>query len=87
MIKLEISPFDGQPARVFPLTQGRIVVGGNPDCDLVLDSGIISGEHAEIRVAEDETVVVVDMGSTNGTFINGRWKIRERAWPAVPAMQ
>jgi len=71
MIKLEISPYDGQPARVFPLTQGRICVGGNPDCDLVIDSGIVSGEHAEILVAEDETVTVVDLGSTNGTYING----------------
>ncbi len=70
MIKLEISSFDGQPARVFPLTQGRISVGGNPDCDLVIESGIVSGEHAEILVAEDETVTVVDLGSTNGTYIN-----------------
>ena len=70
MIKLEISPYDGQSARVFPLTQGRVSVGGNPDSDLVLDSGIISGEHAEILTAEDGTVTVVDLGSTNGTFIN-----------------
>lgn len=47
------------------------VVGRNPDCDLVITDGYPSRQHARI-VVRDEQVIVEDLGSTNGTFVNKR---------------
>ncbi|MFQ5351072.1 MAG: EAL domain-containing protein [Thermoanaerobaculia bacterium] len=46
-------------------------IGRHPDQDLTLDSGSVSGRHAEIHAAEGE-LEIVDLGSTNGTLLNGR---------------
>lgn len=56
----------------FTLLNGTsYVVGRNPDCDLVIQSGYPSRQHARI-VVKDEQVIVEDLGSTNGTFVNKR---------------
>lgn len=56
----------------FTLLNGTsYVVGRNPDCDLVLGEGYPSRQHARI-VVKDEKVIVEDLGSTNGTFVNKR---------------
>jgi len=51
-----------------------IRIGRGPDCDVRCDSQRdtrVSTNHAEIRF-ENGQYVVVDVGSTNGTFVNGR---------------
>lgn len=55
-----------------PLTIGRL-----PECDIVLDDSKVSRRHAEVR-RDGMGVNVVDLGSTNGTMVNGAG-IRERA--------
>jgi pSer/pThr/pTyr-binding forkhead associated (FHA) protein len=45
-------------------------IGRSPGNDIVLRDGYISGEHAQIRQG-DENYFLEDLGSTNGTFING----------------
>ncbi len=57
--------------RTFPLTSPLIILGRGTDCDLRLVDQGVSRHHAEIRV-EDGDVVLVDLGSTNGTFVNGQ---------------
>ena len=54
--------------------QSTILVGRKPTSDLRFDTHgdlDVSGSHAEIRESGGRWVVI-DTGSTNGTFINGR---------------
>lgn len=48
-----------------PLTIGRL-----PECDVTLADKNVSRRHAEVR-RKDGDIVVVDLGSTNGTRVNG----------------
>ncbi len=65
----EAGPGGGQ--RTFPLISPLNILGRGTDCDLRLVDQGVSRHHAEIRV-EDGDVVLVDLGSTNGTFVNGQ---------------
>jgi len=51
-------------------------VGRRSDCDLSLDSKMVSQQHAEIFERE-ESLWLRDLGSTNGTFVNGDRVIAE----------
>lgn len=55
-----------------PLALGtRTVFGRDPGCDVVLHSDEISRQHAEI-VIEGGGLKVRDLGSANGTYVNGK---------------
>lgn len=50
---------------------GRItVLGRGSDADIVIDDPGVSRRHAEIRL-DDGSAVIRDLGSTNGTFVDG----------------
>lgn len=64
--------------RVVPL-QGRMTVGRGEGCDIVLEATEVSRQHAALEV-EQEGVLVEDLDSSNGTFVNGeRIKDKKRA--------
>ncbi len=55
----------------FPLRMDReIVVGRSSDLDMVLVEDMVSRKHAKIAASGDQ-IVIQDLGSTNGTFVNG----------------
>jgi hypothetical protein len=54
----------------FELTESIITIGRHPDSNLVLGDPHVSRNHAEIRPQADR-YVVVDLGSTNGSRVNG----------------
>jgi predicted component of type VI protein secretion system len=56
--------------RSFPLTRGVTVLGRSGDVDVPLDDAGVSRRHAEVHVS-DGRARVVDLGSTNGTFVDG----------------
>ncbi len=61
---------------VFTLERESAILGRHPDCDIVLDSGAVSRQHAQVfRI--DNDFFIEDMNSRNGTYVNGR-QIRER---------
>jgi pSer/pThr/pTyr-binding forkhead associated (FHA) protein len=55
---------------VFELGKTETTVGREATCDVVIDQGTVSKRHAEIRLL-DGTFFVRDLGSQNGTFIDG----------------
>lgn len=62
-------PYSGQ---VFPLMSANIVVGREPDKDIVLSADTtISRSHAQL-VHDGANIIVYDNGSSNGTFVNGQ---------------
>lgn len=78
VLRLEASGMD-KSILVFPDKGGvlgrRDSKGQKPDVDLSLWSGFHSGvsrRHAEIRVGEGDQLYIIDLDSTNGTFINGQ---------------
>ncbi len=54
--------------RIFPIDRPLVVLGRS-DADIVLNDPEISRQHAAIEV-HGAKVVLKDLGSTNGTFIN-----------------
>jgi pSer/pThr/pTyr-binding forkhead associated (FHA) protein len=55
----------------FPLRMNReIIIGRSSDLDMVLVEDMVSRRHAKISSNEAD-VFIQDMGSTNGTFVNG----------------
>lgn len=59
----------GRPVR-FVLPRDGAVVGSAEDCDLRLPEPTVSRRHAEVHAGE-EAVEVRDLGSSNGTFLDG----------------
>jgi len=60
---------------------GDYVIGREPECEVHVDVEQISGRHAQLTVNFDH-VLIEDLGSSNGTFVNGQ-PITEitRLWP------
>ena len=56
--------------RDVPVTGDRVVLGRSRECDIRLADTNVSRRHAEVR-REDGTYWVIDLGSTNGTELNG----------------
>ena len=60
-----------------PITAPRVVLGRSRECEIRLSDVNVSRRHAEVR-REDETYWLVDLGSMNGSLVNGRRVGRER---------
>jgi hypothetical protein len=62
------------------LTDDVVVIGRGTAANLRLDDTGVSRQHAEVR-REGDDVVLVDLGSTNGSSVNGRNVERVRLTP------
>ena len=51
---------------------GCVVIGADPDCDYAFDLPAISGRHAKVERLSSGQLQITDLGSTNGTLVNGR---------------
>ena len=60
------------PVAVFSLAgRSSVIIGRDPACDLRLDHPTVSRQHARLDVWGSQHVLL-DLGSTNGTFVNGQ---------------
>src|SRR5438132_14006914 len=48
------------------------IIGCDPACDLGLDRPSVSWRHSRLRLEDDGSYFLEDLGSTNGTFVNGK---------------
>lgn len=60
----------GNDVKEMVLRQSRILIGRNNLCDIRIDSNIVSRHHALISYSADGATII-DLGSTNGTTVNG----------------
>ena len=70
MSKLVLYMPDGSTRDIF-LSRERIRIGRRPDNDIPLPFPAVSGEHAAIVTILADSFLE-DLGSTNGTFVNGK---------------
>ncbi|WP_114856441.1 DUF3662 and FHA domain-containing protein [Brachybacterium sp. YJGR34] len=63
-----IVEIDGQQ---YLLTGPVTVIGRGGDADIILEDTGVSRHHLELRAGSDGSLVATDLGSTNGTFVDG----------------
>ena len=56
--------------RPFALAKGTITIGRSSDCDIQILTHFVSREHARLTVSPRGGVLIEDLGSTNGVFVN-----------------
>lgn len=61
----------GSELRRLPLGGEPLTIGRSRDCALTLDAKAVSRRHAQIQ-AQGASVILADLGSANGTLLNGR---------------
>ena len=69
-LELHITPALGY-ARIVQLPPGGLVIGRDTECDVVLPMKKVSRRHVRF-IRLDDAVFVEDLGTTNGTFVDGQ---------------
>jgi Protein of unknown function (DUF3662)/FHA domain len=73
----DMAPGQGTPTLTLPdgrrvvLDQEKVTLGRLPECELAVADPNVSRRHAEVRRGADNSWQVADLGSTNGTKVNG----------------
>jgi Protein of unknown function (DUF3662)/FHA domain len=75
--RLTIASQGPNKGRSFQLSQSPFRVGRSPDNDAQVDDLRLSRQHAEISFDSRGSFWIKDLGSTNGTFVNGQVVERE----------
>ena len=61
----------GQPRRIRVLPLAEVTLGRDEDCEIILDDEPVSHMHAKVAY-QDYQPELLDLGSTNGTFLNNK---------------
>ena len=84
-MKLVLS-FQGVLIREYALDRPVLSIGRRDENDIVIDHMGVSGTHAQIAM-EGQSVILTDLKSTNGTFVNGqrveRVELRPNDWISI----
>ena len=63
--------FKDDERREFPLEDEKTIIGRRQDCQLRIPTKDVSRQHCLVLV-ENDALVAKDLGSSNGTFVNGK---------------
>ena len=63
---------DGRPVARCVLRRGRYVIGQDRKNAIVVDAPSVSAQHAQLTVEGDDEFFIEDLGSANGTRVNGQ---------------
>ncbi len=63
---------DGHPIARCVLRRGRYVIGQDRKNEIVVDAPSVSARHAQLTVEGDDEFLLEDLGSANGTQVNGK---------------
>ena len=70
-MRVQLVVVQGRPAgKPLQFPRGEFVFGGGVECHVRLNSDWVSRQHCLLRVTED-SVHLRDLGSRNGTLVNG----------------
>lgn len=72
-----INEQSGAPTKEFELTKPEIVIGREDSVDITIPASAVSRRHARL-LQEGEQYALEDLGSSNGTFVNGEKLIQRR---------
>ena len=73
-----IASVEGVEIKHVYLQKDRTTLGRLPDNDIVFDNMVVSGRHCLFELRGLADVFIEDLGSTNGTYINGQMVKRQR---------
>ena len=65
-----ILTLDGEVLNEYPITEQSLTIGRKHDNEVQLNDLTVSGRHALV-IAQGKQIFIEDLGSTNGTLING----------------
>ena len=71
MARFVITHPDGQ-TQIFELRDTAVTIGRAETNELVLNHPSVSRQHARINVLPGDTTLLIDLGSLNGTLVNGQ---------------
>lgn len=73
MLRADSGPLKGQ---IFPIKEGTVKIGRNPDCDVRFPDGTkgVSRAHCSVTCTKG-SLTILDLGSTSGTFINKKGQV------------
>jgi len=60
-----------QEGQIFPLSGDLLTIGRDPMSDVTITDPEVSRQHARLTLTEEGAYEVQDLGSTNGTFVDG----------------
>jgi len=66
-LRLVLAPARGKKLEI-PLGVSPVVLGSDPECDVLVDDPRVSRKHCEIR-RDGRAVIIRDLGSKNGTYV------------------
>ncbi len=75
---LQMKVVKGKPqGHCLSFPPGEYMFGRGPECDVRPNSDLVSRQHCMVRISS-ETALIRDLGSRNGTLVNGQLVIGER---------
>jgi pSer/pThr/pTyr-binding forkhead associated (FHA) protein len=71
LLRIRVS-LNGRPLKSYVFDKDVILVGRDPECDVVLENTGVSRHHVKFELSPTGFYVVTDLESANGTLFNDR---------------